>query len=176
MIGIFDFLYLKNIKLIAMRTFLFLLIISGLSQVRAQAITSIDSIQIVQKVDDWNKAWKIKDPKLAAKWYSDNADFTNAFGFNLIGKAAIEEYLTRVFTMDFVMAGDSEQTSLKLKYISDNSVLVISTISRKGQKLSDNSELGPRSTTHHRLFQKTNGWKIISHLISDARSIETDKH
>ena len=122
-------------------------------------------------MDDWNKAWKIKDASLAAKWYSDDADFTNAFGFSMIGKPAIEDYLTRVFKMKFVMAGDSEQTSIKLKYISENSVLVISTISRKGQKLSDDSELGDRNTTHHRLFRKNSSWKIIAHLISDARSI-----
>jgi uncharacterized protein (TIGR02246 family) len=159
-----------------MRVLLFLLFLSGISQVNAQGISAKDSIQIVQKVDDWNKAWEIKNPELAAKWYSDDADFTNAFGFNMIGKEAIEEYLTRVFKMDFVMAGDSEQTSLKLKYISENIVLVISTISRKGQKLSDNRELGSRRTTHYRLFQKTNRWNIIAHLISDARSIESNKH
>ena len=53
----------------------------------------------------------------------------------MIGTYAIEEYLTRVFNMDFVMAGDSEQTSLKLRFVSDNSILAISTIKRKGQLL-----------------------------------------
>jgi len=142
----------------------------------SQNISEADSIQIVKKVDDWNKAWKIKDASLAAKWYSNDSDFTNAFGFSMIGKEAIEKYLTRVFKMDFVMAGDSEQTSLKLKRISENSILVISTISRKGQKLNDNSELGQRRTTHHRLFIKDDMWKISAHLISDARSINTSKH
>ena len=160
-----------------MKTLFFLLIfLAGSNLIEAQNISSEDSLNIIQKVDDWNKAWKIKDPLLAAKWYSNDADFTNAFGFSMIGRKAIEEYLTRVFKMDFVMAGDSEQTSLKLKYISDKSVLVISTISRKGQKMSDDSELGPRRTTHHRLFHKDEGWSIIAHLISDARSIETSNH
>lgn len=153
-----------------------LLIFGGIKQIKAQNISKTDSIQIVEKIDDWNKAWKIKNASLAAKWYSNDADFTNAFGFSMIGKKAIEEYLSRVFKMDFVMAGNSEQTSLKLKYISENSVLVISTISRKGQKSSDNSQLGLRKTTHHRLFQKNEDWMIIGHLISDARSIETNKH
>lgn len=94
----------------------------------------------------------------------------------MIGKTAIKDYLARVFKMNFVMAGNSEQNSLKLKYISNDTVLAISTISRKGQKLSDNSELGPRSTTHHRLFYKNDEWQIVAHLISDARSIETNKH
>jgi len=155
---------------------IFLLVLGGIGQINSQNVSKTDSIQIIKKVDDWNKAWKIKDASLAAKWYSHDADFTNAFGFSMIGKESIEEYLSRVFKMDFVMAGNSEQTSLKLKYISENSVLVISTISRKGQKSNDNSELGPRRTTHHRLFQKENDWMIVAHLISDARSIKTKKH
>ncbi|TAI49691.1 hypothetical protein [Flagellimonas allohymeniacidonis] len=160
-----------------MKNVLFLVIIlGGIFMARSQKVAKIDSIQIVGKVDDWNKAWKIKDVDLATKWYSDDADFTNAFGFSMIGKTAINSYLSKVFKMDFVMSGDSEQTSLKLKYINETTVLVISTISRIGQKLSDNSELGPRKTTHYRLFQKSDDWEITAHLISDARSIATNKH
>lgn len=143
---------------------------------RTQTVSKTDSIAITSKIEDWNKAWKIKDAQLAAKWYSNDADFTNAFGFSMVGKAAIEKYLTRVFKMDFVMAGDSEQTSVKLRFISENTVLAISTISRKGQQLSDGSELGDRATTHYRLYQKDGDWKIVAHLISDARSIESNKH
>lgn len=153
-----------------------LAILAVFSNLNGQDISGQDSIQIVDKIEDWNQAWKSKDADLAAKWYSHDADFTNAFGFSMKGKTAIREYLSGVFKMDFVMSGNSEQTSLKLKYVSDNSILVISTISRKGQKVSDNSELGPRKTTHHRLFRKNDGWEIIAHLISDARSIDTNKH
>lgn len=159
-----------------MKALIFFLLLLVVIELQAQRISPEDSLQIVQRVDDWNTAWKTKDPILAAKWYGDEADFTNAFGFSMIGRQAIEEYLTRVFKMDFVMAGDSEQTSLKLKYLSDNTVLVVSTISRKGQKMSDDSELGPRRTTHHRVFQKDTDWRIVAHLISDARSIKTSKH
>jgi len=135
-----------------------------------------DEKEIIEKIDDWNRAWKIKDPVLAAKWYSENADFTNAFGFSMIGKANIETYLTRVFGLDFVMAGNSQQTSLKFKKISSNSILVITTIERMGQKTSDGKELGIRNTTHYRIFQKNDNWNIVAHLISDARSNKTEKH
>ena len=154
--------------------FFFLLSLSLSSY--GQVVSQSDSISIVTKIDDWNKAWKIKDNVLAAKWYSNDAEFTNAFGFNRIGREAIQEYLGGVFKMDFVMAGESVQTSLKLKPISDNVILATSTISRTGQKMSDESELGPRRTTHHRLFKKNRDWQIVGHLISDARSIERSKH
>ncbi|MFV1884937.1 MAG: YybH family protein [Balneola sp.] len=153
-----------------------LILVVSIQNALSQTIPEVDSISITSKIDDWNQAWKIKDAKLAAKWYSEDADFTNAFGFSLIGASEVEEYLTRVFDMDFVMAGDSEQTSLKLRAISENSILAISTITRKGQLLSDGSELGDRTTTHHRLFKKDTDWRIIAHLISDARSIESSKH
>ena len=153
-----------------------LIVLGGFNTINSQKISEKDRIEINEKIGDWNKAWKIKDASLAAKWYSDDADFTNAFGFSMIGNNNIESYLTRVFKMDFVMAGNSEQTWIKLKYIAKNTILAISTIERKGQKLSDGKELGPRSTSHHRLFYKKDSWKIVAHLISDARNIETNKH
>ena len=159
-----------------MRYYVFFFVLSLSLHSEAQVVSKSDSLEIVSKIDDWNKAWKIKDHVLAAKWYANDAEFTNAFGFSRIGRDAIEEYLGLVFKMDFVMAGDSEQTSVKLKSISDDAVLAISTISRTGQKMSDESELGPRRTTHHRLFKKGKGWQIVGHLISDARSTKSNKH
>ena len=158
------------------KLFILIIIVVGFQQVSSQNVSEKDSLEISEKINDWNKAWKIKDANLAAKWYSDNADFTNAFGFSMIGKNEIEPYLTRVFGFDFVMAGNSQQTSLKFKKLSINSILVITTIERKGQKTSDGNELGTRNTTHYRIFQKNDSWEIIAHLISDARSIETEKH
>ncbi|KJD34987.1 hypothetical protein PW52_12895 [Tamlana sedimentorum] len=148
----------------------------GIQTVISQNILESDSLQIVNKIDDWNRAWKTKDVELACKWYSENADFTNAFGFNRIGQLEIQKYLTEVFGFDFVMAGNTEQTSLKLKKISDKAILAITTVDRKGQKTANNKNLETRKTTHYRLFEKTEQWKITAHLISDARSINTKKH
>jgi uncharacterized protein (TIGR02246 family) len=156
--------------------FILLIVLGGFKTMYSQNISEKDSLEIIEKIGDWNKAWKIKDASLAAKWYSKDADFTNAFGFSMIGKNEIELYLERVFKMDFVMAGNSKQTSIKLKYISENTILAITTIEREGQKISNGEELGPRKTTHHRLFYKKDNWEIIAHLISDARSIKTNKH
>ena len=156
--------------------FILLIVLVGFKTMYSQNISEKDSLEITEKIGDWNKAWKIKDASLAAKWYSKDADFTNAFGFSMIGKNEIELYLERVFKMDFVMAGNSKQTSIKLKYISENTILAITTIEREGQKISNGEELGPRKTTHHRLFYKKDNWEIIAHLISDARSIKTNKH
>ncbi|QIE58749.1 hypothetical protein G5B37_03985 [Rasiella rasia] len=153
-----------------------LTLVLGMQSVVSQNISESDSLQIVNKIADWNRAWKIKDAELACKWYSENADFTNAFGFNRIGQLEIQKYLTEVFGFDFVMAGNTEQTSLKLKKISEKAILAITTVERKGQKTADNKNLEPRRTTHYRLFEKNEQWKITAHLISDARSIKIEKH
>lgn len=158
------------------RKLLIITFVLGMQTTSAQALSESDSLQIVNKIDDWNQGWKTKDVALACKWYSKNADFTNAFGFNMIGQAEIQEYLTRVFGFDFVMAGNTEQTSLKLKKISGKAILAITTVERIGQETADNKSLGTRNTTHYRLFERTDQWEITAHLISDARSTESKKH
>ena len=144
--------------------------------VAGQHIPEQDSLEIASKIDDWNNAWKIKDVELACKWYTDDADFTNAFGRHQIGRTAIQEFLSGVFKMDFVMAGVTEQTSLKLKHLADGVILAITTVERRGQMTPDNEALGVRRTTHHRIFQNRKGWFITAHLISDARSTSSANH
>ncbi|WP_157470476.1 Cif family virulence factor [Cyclobacterium amurskyense] len=153
-----------------------IIFVLGVQTTNAQTLSEPDSLQVINKINDWNQGWKIKDVKLACKWYSKNADFTNAFGFNMIGQEAIQQYLTRVFGFDFVMAGNTVQTSLKFKKISDKAILVITTVERMGQETADNISLGTRNTTHYRLFEKTDQWEITAHLISDARSTASEKH
>ena len=142
----------------------------------AQRISIADSIEIVNKIADWNNGWKIKDYKLTTKWYSDASEFTNAFGHNRIGKLQIEEFMKEVFHLPFVMAGDSKVASQKLIPLNDNIVLVITAIERTGQKTPDESNLGIRQTTHHRIFKKESEWLIAAHLISDARDTQSNKH
>ena len=146
---------------------IFLIVVGNISS--AQSVSKQDSLEISSKIDDWNLAWKIKDHQLASKWYMKDAEFTNAFGHNKIGQVDIENLLKEVFGLSFVMSGDSKVTNQKFKVIAPNVILVVTTIERLGQKTSQQAELGPRQTTHHRIFKKEKDWLIISHLISDAR-------
>jgi hypothetical protein len=148
----------------------------GCTCVCGQHISAADSVEIVSKIDDWNKGWKVKDYKLATKWYSDAAEFTNAFGHNKIGKPEIEQFMKEVFQLPFVMAGDSKVARQKVIPLSENIVLVITAIERTGQKTPDENELGIRHTTHHRIFKKENEWLIAGHLISDSRNTQSNKH
>jgi len=141
-----------------------------------QSISKVDSLEIANKIDDWNKGWKVKDYELTTKWYSETAEFTNAFGHNRIGKLEIQNFMKEVFQLPFVMEGDSKVTNQKFLPLDDKIVLVITSIERTGQKTSDKKELGVRRTTHHRIFKNDNEWLIVGHLISDARDTESNKH
>lgn len=159
-----------------MKVIIMLIFVTAYAQVLGQTISKSDSIEIANKIEDWNKGWQVKDYKLATKWYSDKAEFTNAFGHARIGQSDIEGLLKEVFQLPFVMAGDSKVTKQKFIALDEKIVLVITSIERTGQKTPDEKELGVRQTTHHRVFKKDNEWLIVGHLISDARDPVSSKH
>ena len=69
-----------------LRRSIFLLLISLALFPSAQSgeLAETDRSQIMQAVHRWEKAWADKDPVLAAQDYSDDADWTNAFGMRQI--------------------------------------------------------------------------------------------
>ena len=143
----------------------------------AQSLSSKDSLQIQSIIDDWNKAWEVKDYVLAAKGYSGDARFTNAFGDKRNGQKEVEALLKEVFALPFVMTGKSETTEHKYQVLNKSNVIVHTAVVRKGQQMPDGSILPDRMTTHQRVFrQDRNGWKIQAHLISDARDKQSLKH
>ncbi|MFN4315487.1 MAG: YybH family protein [Chitinophagaceae bacterium] len=143
----------------------------------AQRLSSNDSLQIHSMIEDWDRAWNEKDYSLAAKWYSSDASFTNAFGDKRMGRKEVEALLKEVFSLPFVMAGQSETTEHRFQVLSYNTVIVHTAVLRKGQKMPDGSVLPDRKTTHLRVFGRENaGWVIKAHLISDARDKQSPKH
>jgi uncharacterized protein (TIGR02246 family) len=156
---------------------LLILIVSFFSIEANQEVDRHQEHQIIAMIEDWNLGWEKKDAALAAKWYSDDADWTNAFGFYKKGRAEIEKFLGEVFALPFVMAGRGKVLEQSIRFIQPNVALVRTKVERTGQLTPSGETLGPRETSHLRVFLKLgNNWKIISHLISDARSRENPKH
>ena len=146
---------------------------SDTSETATATDTAADEAAIEAAYDDWYKAWETKDFKLAAKHYSADAIWVNAFGMKRVGRKAIEEALQQVFGMDFVMAGDSATIEKSVNFIRPDVALVSSRVERKGQKMPDGTEMPVRQTSHLRVFAKKDGnWQIANHLISDARDRE----
>lgn len=154
-----------------------LAVLLALPACRAASLAPGDAESIGAIIDDWNRAWVIEDPVLAASGYDAQADFTNAFGFHEVGRAAIEDYLAWVFELPFVMAGDSVEVERDLRVLAPGVVIVRSRVERTGQRTSEDEDLGTRSTSHLRVFTRgPAGWAITSHLISDARSTDGPGH
>ena len=157
--------------------FIFLTFLAGILNASGQKQSYQDSMQILSIIENWNKAWQTKDYVLAAKDYSHDAYFTNAFGDKRNGQKEVETLLKEVFSLPFVMAGHSETTEHRLQTLDTTTVIVHTDVIRKGQQMPDSSVLSDRQTTHMRVFQKTNtNWKIKAHLISDARDKQIPKH
>ncbi|MEZ4376904.1 MAG: SgcJ/EcaC family oxidoreductase [Gemmatimonadales bacterium] len=137
----------------------------------AQHISAGDSTAILAAVERWERGWATKEAALASQDYAADADWTNAFGMRRIGRPAIHELLTEVFTLPFVMAGDTEYEYHDLQVLSPQVVLLRSRAIRTGQQLPDGTVEEPRRTNHLRVFAKRDGgWRIVSHLIGDERT------
>jgi len=162
-----------------MRTaFLSLLVLFGMTSVRASEISrASDRLAIEHAIENWNSAWDAKAAKLAAQDYSDDADWTNAFGMSRVGRAEIEKLLAEVFSLPFVMAGNSETADQNIRFVKPDLALVLTRVQRKGQLNPAGQDIGQRHTSHLRVFEKRGDkWLIISHLISDARDTRQANH
>lgn len=141
------------------------------------AETDEDKKAIETAYDNWYKGWEKKDYKLASQDYSDDAVWVNAFGMKSVGQKEIEKTLKEVFGMGFVMAGESKTVEKTVQFIKPDVAIITSLVEREGQETADGKKLETRKTSHQRVFAKKDGnWKIVSHLISDARSREKPEH
>ena len=82
-----------------------------------------------------------------------------------------------VLPWPFVTAGESRPTTQEIHWLRPDVALVVTTVERVGQQAPDGTPLGTRQTTHHRvLVRDGDGWRIASHLISDARDRRQASH
>lgn len=144
----------------------------------AQVPTSkSDQAAVEQVIENWNRAWQTKDAKLAAQDYSIDADWTNAFGMKRKGRVEIEKVLAEVFSLPFVMEGQSKTAEQSVRFLKPDVALVVTRVERAGQRTPTGAELGIRQTGHLRVLVKSKKrWEIVSHLISDARNPQRREH
>jgi len=127
-------------------------------------------------IQTWNEGWRTKNASLACADYTDDADWTNAFGMTERGRDAICKRLAEVFSRPFVMAATSEVVSQDVRFLGPDVAIVITKVRRVGQQTPTGEALGPRDTRHQRVLSRTGGkWRIVSHLIADARDPATGR-
>jgi uncharacterized protein (TIGR02246 family) len=139
--------------------------------------TTEDRAAIEKAVENWMAAWERKDPHLAVQDYAEDADWTNVFGVRCRSRAELEATLTQIFSSPFAMVGRDTVVGQELRFLRPDVVLVRTRVERHGQLMPSGEPMGTRHTTHLRVFERTEaGWKIVSHLISDARDHERPQH
>ena len=132
-----------------------------------------DTRAIERIIEDWRVGWELGDPRLAARAYADDADWTNAFGVTRTGRAAIEATLTELFSLPEVMAGRDTVIGIEVRLVRRDVAVARTRVERTGQLTPSGNPMGTRHTTHLRVLQKSEaGWRVISHLISDARDLD----
>lgn len=130
----------------------------------------IESEKIIRTIDNWNEGWDKKDVELAISDYSEDTDWTNAFGDRMQSKSELRALLKEIFAMDFVMEGIDDYQNDDVQFLTDNIALLRSTNIRTGQKWSDGTVMNDRYIHHLRVYQKINNeWKITDHMISQAQ-------
>ncbi|RPH67658.1 MAG: SgcJ/EcaC family oxidoreductase [Myxococcaceae bacterium] len=128
-------------------------------------------------IESWNEGWRTKDAELAARGYSADADWINAFGMSERGREAITRRLREVFALPFVMGARSRVVKQEVRFVSAAVAVVITQVEREGQRTPSGEQLGVRRTSHQRVVVKEAGqWRVVSHLISDARDPQASQH
>ncbi len=135
------------------------------------AQSDADKKAIIQTFESWNQGWAEADAALAVEDYAEDTDWTNAFGDRFVGKAALEEGLAYIFSLGFVMAGDSAGNEYTdIRFLGADVAIVRSKLVRSGQQTSTGDLMPDRHINHLRVYEKRDGrWLIVSHLISQAR-------
>jgi uncharacterized protein (TIGR02246 family) len=142
-----------------------------------RAMTSEDRRAMVEAVESWAAAWEHGDWRLATQYYAEDADWTNAFGVTCKSRGELEAALAKIFALPHVMAGSDNVGGHEIRAVGSEVVLVKTRVERSGQLTASGEPLATRRTTHLRVFVRSDaGWKIVSHLISDARASEAPHH
>jgi uncharacterized protein (TIGR02246 family) len=140
-------------------------------------MTNDDREAILKAVESWTAAWESGEWRRATQHYAEDADWTNAFGVTCKSRVELEATLENIFSLPHVMAGRDEVAGHEIRSVRPDVVLVKTRIERSGQLTPSGAPLETRHTTHLRVFARGDGeWKIVSHLISDARASEQPDH
>ncbi|NGP89647.1 SgcJ/EcaC family oxidoreductase [Fodinibius halophilus] len=142
-------------------------------------VTGIDSKSEKQEVGKVlakiGKAFSTLDASLAADCYTENADWTNAFGTTLKGRDEILCYLEKLLAQQQFKTGAFVSEPQATIRIIGNGVAVAKTYAeREGQYTQSGEPMEVRRNFSLKVLVKRNGkWKIISDMYMDARDDKT---
>lgn len=141
----------------------------GNSPAPAKIDRNADIAAIKQSIVNYDQGWDAKDLEKVLAEYSQDIDWTNAFGDRTQGKGELRELLGIIFNLDFVMTGENNYQDPDINFLTEDYAIVRSKNIRTGQKWPDGSDMNDRIINHLRVFQRIDGkWLCINHMISQA--------
>ena len=137
----------------------------------SKAQSDADRDAILKTFESWEQGWAQADASVAVKDYAEDTDWTNAFGDRFQGREALKDGLEFIFSLGFVMAGNSAGNEYAdIEFLSPDIAMVRSKLVRSGQERSTGEKMPDRHINHLRVYQKRDGrWLIVSHMISQAQ-------
>lgn len=124
---------------------------------------------IKMSIKAYDEGWDAKNLEQVLAHYSEDVDWTNAFGARVKGKSELRSLLETIFGLDFVMAGANNYQDPEFNFLTDDIALVRSVNIRTGQQWPDGTPMNDRVINHLRVFQRIDGnWLCINHMISQA--------
>lgn len=136
-----------------------------------------DRRAIEAAVENWMNAWERGDPDLAVRDYAEEMDWTNVFGVTCTRRDELRSVLADMFSQPHVTAGRDVLIGQDIRLIQPGVAMAKTRVERHGQLLPTGEPMGTRYTTHLRVFVRgVEGWKIVSHLISDSRGEGWPEH
>jgi uncharacterized protein (TIGR02246 family) len=134
-------------------------------------VTLDDRRAVETAVGNWMNAWARGNPDLAVRDYAEETDWTNVLGLTCATRDELRTLLADMFSRPHVMAGRDTVVGQDIRFFLSDVAVVKTRVERRGQLLSTGEPMGTRYTTHLRvLVRGEEGWRIVSHLISDSRA------
>lgn len=140
-------------------------------RVFGEADSPEDAEAIAEVMNQLGEGWGSSDPEAVAAVYTDDAEWTNAFGDVVRGSDELEDYLGWLLSQDSDTTSAAEAQSyqrLSLRYVDDCTAIVhgVTRSARSGARSGE----GKRRVHNTYVLAKENGqWKIAHHMIMDAR-------
>lgn len=125
------------------------------------------------------EGFRRRDADILTDVYSEDADWTNAFGRTLKGRDAIVDYLRELFADPNFSDGEMQgEPQVEARQISENVVLIKTYMEIAGQKTVEGGTLPTRRNHSLKVLRRQNdgSWRIISEIYMDARDEVTHRH
>lgn len=134
----------------------------------ASDATSAEVAAIRSVVEHWRQTWDGFDASPLKNDYADDADWLNAFGIRLHGRAEILKFMADVVQRPTVKARHTVWEEPRIRLVRADVALATRDYRTVGHKTPDGKEM-PERHTHSTwlLIKNASHWQIVNQVISD---------